>query len=108
MATFAVAREFGVESSLKAGGVPCSPYYLTLDSQGNPSLTLRTLFSQEMIRHGVLIPWLALSYRHRQDELALTERALRLSLAVYQKAIETGAEKFLEGPAIKPVFRKLN
>jgi len=103
-----VAAEFGVQASLAAGGVPCSPYYQTLDVQGSPSLALRTLFSQEMIRNGVLMPWIALSYRHRDEELALTERALRESLAVYRQALESNAERFLEGPAIKPVFRKRN
>ena len=103
-----VAAEFGVHASLTAGGVPCSPYYQTLDIQGVPSLALRTLFSQEMIKNGVLIPWIALSYRHRDEELALTERALRQSLTVYREALESNAERFLDGPAIKPVFRKRN
>ena len=103
-----VAAEFGVQASLSAGGVPCSPHYQTLDVHGKPSLPLRTLFSQEMIRNGVLMPWIALSYRHGDEELALTERALREALMVYRQAFESGAERFLEGPAIKPVFRTHN
>ncbi len=103
-----LAVEFGIESSLKAGGVPCSPFYSTLDKQGNPSLELRTLFSQEMIRHSVLMPWIALSYRHRDEELALTETALRASLGVYRQGFEQGTGDLLEGPPIKPVFRKFN
>lgn len=103
-----VSKEHGMNESLVAGGIPCSPFYQTLDAEGNPSFALRTLFSQEMIRHGVLMPWIALSYRHREDELALTELALRQSLKIYRQAFETGAERFLEGPIIKPVFRKHN
>ena len=103
-----IAAEYGVESSIKADGVPCSPYYVTGDAQGNSSLALRTLFSQEMIRNGVLMPWIALSYRHGDEELALTERALRATLEVYRQALERGAEAFLEGPPIKPVFRRFN
>jgi glutamate-1-semialdehyde 2,1-aminomutase len=61
-----------------------------------------------MIRHGVLMPWIALSYRHGEAEIAVTERALDASLAVYRKALDEGVEKYLVGPAIKPVFRKCN
>lgn len=104
----AMAKEFGVAASLQAGGVPCSPYYATLDRDGKPSLELRTLFAQEMVRGGVLIPWIALSYRHREPELELTERALRAALPVYRRGLESGAAALLEGPAIKPVFRKFN
>jgi glutamate-1-semialdehyde 2,1-aminomutase len=103
-----LSHEFGVEASLRTGGVPCSPYYLTLDAQGNPSLALRALFTQEMVRNGVLMPWIALSFRHRDEELALTERALRATLPVYHRAIEKGVESLLEGPPLKPVFRRFN
>jgi glutamate-1-semialdehyde 2,1-aminomutase len=71
-------------------------------------LALRTLFSQEMIRNGILMPWIALSYRHGDAELAATERALSQAFAVYRRALEDGVEKYLQGPVIKPVFRKYN
>lgn len=100
-----VARDCGVGASLQAGGVACSPYYATLDRDGKPSPGLRTLFAQEMVRNGVLMPWIALSYRHREEELALTERALRAALGVYRRALEQGIEGLLQGPPIRPVFR---
>jgi len=102
------ADAHGIGHSFKAGGIPCSPYYLTLDSSGANSLGLRTLFSQEMIRNGVLMPWIALSYRHGDAELAATEQAIDLSFGVYRKALEEGVGKYLNGPVIKPVFRKHN
>lgn len=102
------AEEHGLRDSFKVGGIACSPYYLTLDSSGASSLELRTLFSQEMIRNGVLMPWIALSYRHGAEELALTERAIDATFNIYRKALEEGVEKYLVGPAIKPVFRKHN
>ena len=102
------AEEHGIRQNFKAGGSACSPYYLTLDSTGANSLPLRTLFSQEMIKNGVLMPWIALSYRHGTEELAITERALDATFSVYRKALDEGVEKYLDGPAIKPVFRKHN
>lgn len=102
------AEAHGISQNFKVGGIACSPYYLTLDTSGTNSLALRTLFSQEMIRNGVLMPWIALSYRHCEEELAATERAIDLAFAVYKKALEEGVDKYLNGPAIKPVFRKYN
>jgi glutamate-1-semialdehyde 2,1-aminomutase len=102
------ASAHGIAHSFKAGGVACSPYYLTLDAAGAVSLPLRTLFCQEMIRNGVLMPWIALSFRHGDAELAQTAHALDRSFAVYRRALDEGVEKYLVGPAIKPVFRKHN
>lgn len=103
-----LADEFGISNSFKAGGTACSPYYLTLDANGDNSLGLRTLFAQEMIRNGVLMPWIALSYRHGEQELARTREALGNAFAVYAKALQDGYEHYLEGSVIKPVFRKFN
>jgi glutamate-1-semialdehyde 2,1-aminomutase len=61
-----------------------------------------------MIRNGVLMPWIALSYRHGDAELAATEQAIERAFVVYSKALEEGVEKYLEGSVIKPVFRKYN
>lgn len=102
------AAAHGIAHSFRAGGVPCSPYYVTLDANGGASLPLRTLFSQEMIRSGVLMPWIALCYRHGDAELTATGAALDRAFAVYRRALDEGVDRYLEGPAIKPVFRKFN
>jgi glutamate-1-semialdehyde 2,1-aminomutase len=98
----------GIEESFKVGGIPCSPYFVTLDRSGVNSLALRTLFSQEMVRNGVLMPWIALSYRHGEAEMAVTEHAIDQAFKVYRKALDEGVDKYLVGPVIKPVFRKYN
>lgn len=102
------ALGYGISQSFRVGGIPCSPYYLTLDESGANSLALRTLFAQEMIRHGVLMPWVSLSYRHGEEELAVTERAIDQAFAVYARAFTEGVDKYLKGEVIKPVFRKFN
>jgi glutamate-1-semialdehyde 2,1-aminomutase len=102
------AKKFNLEKSFVAGGISCSPYYLTFDKEGQSSLGLRTLFSQEMIKNGVLMPWIAISYAHGESELKLTEKALENTFRVYKKAVEEGFEKYLVGDVIKPVFRKYN
>jgi glutamate-1-semialdehyde 2,1-aminomutase len=102
------AEAHGIAHSFKVRGIPCSPYYMTEDEKGANSLALRTLFSQEMIRQGVLMPWIALSYRHGEVELATTEQAVDRAFTTYARALKEGVGKYLEGSAIKPVFRKFN
>lgn len=102
------AENHGIVNSFKVGGAACSPHYLTLDESDQNSFALRTLFAQEMIKNGVIIPWIALCYRHSEEELSFTESAIDKTFAVYKQALEQGVDKFLVGPAIKPVFRKYN
>ena len=90
-------------------GVEISPWIVFFDEQGNTDLSLRTLFLQETIRHGVLIPYIAISASHRGPEVARTLEAFDKALRVVAQAIEKGStEGLLVGPAVKPVFRKFN
>ena len=61
-----------------------------------------------MIKHGVLIPWVALSFAHQENELELTLHAIYKSLEVYKKALKGDINDYLVGKSIKPVFRKYN
>ena len=79
-----------------------------MDNKKEVSTGFRTLFSQEMIKNGVLMPWIALSYSHGSAELTTTLEAANNALDVYKKALENGLNKYLEGREIKPVFRKYN
>lgn len=103
-----LARKYGIEKNFVAGGIECSPYYLTFDNDGQNSLGLRTLFAQEMIKNKVMMPWIALSYAHGEKELEITRNALENTFLVYKKAVDEGYEKYLVGDVIKPVFRKFN
>lgn len=103
-----LAKEYGIEKNFIASGIECSPYFLTFNKNGENCLGLRTLFAQEMIKNGVLIPWIALSYSHREEELEFTKDALKKTFEVLKKAVDEGYEKYLNGNAIKPVFRKYN
>jgi len=102
------AKQFNIEKNFCARGIECSPYYLTFDNDGQISLPLRTLFSQEMINNGVIMSSIALSYRHSEAELDITKNALEKSFEIYKKALDEGYEKYLHGHIIKPVFRKYN
>jgi glutamate-1-semialdehyde 2,1-aminomutase len=101
-----LAKSHGIDAYFAFSGVPCSPVYTTLDKEGKACLGMRTLFSQEMVRHRVLMPWVALSFAHGDAELDRTLSAVNKALAVYAKALDSGFERFLAGPVMKPVFRK--
>ena len=103
-----LAKRFEIEKNFVAGGIECSPYYLTFDKDGQNSLALKTLFSQEMIKNKVLMPWITFSYAHGEKELEITKKALERTFEIYKKAVDEGYEKYLLGDVIKPVFRKFN
>ena len=103
------AQEHGLSHCFKAAGPAANPYYLTTQADGSASFELRTLFAREMIANGVLMPWLAFSYRHGDAELAQTSLALDKAFAVCSTALRNGLEDALMGEnIIKPVFRRYN
>lgn len=104
----AAAQDAGYGTHFRMDGPAISLNYVTLGADGAPSLAMRTLFSQEMIRHGVLMPWIAVSLAHGPAELAATLDAARQAFATCALAVRDGVETYLEGPAIKPVFRQFN
>jgi len=103
-----VASRHGLSQNFIMDGPDISLNYLTLDCERKPSMALRTLYAQEMIRHGVLMPWVAVSQSHGDNELSFTLDAADKALSVLKQALESKVEDFLHGPAIKPVFRSHN
>jgi glutamate-1-semialdehyde 2,1-aminomutase len=103
------AAKAGISEFFKANGVACSPWYATYDHTGSVSPAFRTLFLQEMIKQGVLMPCIALCFRHGDRELEKTSAALEKAFHVYAQAIEQGSTNgLLQGDVIKPVFRQYN
>jgi glutamate-1-semialdehyde 2,1-aminomutase len=104
-----LAAELGISEWIKATGVPCSPCFVFRDRNGRDSASLRTLYLQETVRQGVLIPYVAPSFAHGSSELDQTLEASRSALQVIARALEAGStEGLLVGSATKPVFRRFN
>ena len=103
-----LSSELEISDHFGMDGSPISMNYTTRDANGSISMEFRTLFAQEMVRNGVLMSWIAVSLSHDDVELQITLEAARKALVVYVKALNDGVEKHLEGPAVKPVFRKYN
>jgi glutamate-1-semialdehyde 2,1-aminomutase len=63
---------------------------------------------QEMVRRGVLGPSFVVSYSHSNADIDHTVDAIAGALDVYGRALRDGVDRYLEGPPVKPVFRRLN
>lgn len=103
-------RRHGIEGHLSAAtDFACRPALQTLDRERQPSPELRTLLLQELAKRRVFMPWVCPSFRHGESEIAQTLEALDCAAAVYAKALEAGsAARYLVGPPVRPVFRRLN
>ncbi|MBX9881063.1 MAG: glutamate-1-semialdehyde 2,1-aminomutase [Sphingomonas sp.] len=102
------AARHGLADHLVLEGPAVALNYVTRGADGAPSPAMRTLLAQEMLKRGVMMPWLAFAQAHGADELALTLDALDGAMAVYANALSDGIDGLLEGPAVKPVFRSHN
>lgn len=102
-----IAKENNIGQNISCAGYPCSPV-ITTTSDGKPDFALRTLFLQETVARGVLIPWVATSYSHSENDLEATLEAIGDALGVCKKGLDEGVEKYLKSKIVKPVFRRYN
>ena len=96
----------GLENNFKVEGSASQPIYKCLDINGNISLDLKTLFLQEMAKNKILIPWISICFRHNEKEIKKTLNSFEKSLVIYKKGLLGNVKKYLQGPSVKPVFRK--
>jgi len=82
--------------------------YATRDVNKNPSQAFRTLFLQETIKRGLLMPSLVVSFSHSDRDIDRTIDGVAEALGVYKKALEDGVEEYLVGRPVKPVYRRFN
>jgi glutamate-1-semialdehyde 2,1-aminomutase len=101
-------QEHHLEEYFGLLGRPCALLYFTRDREKQPSQPLRTLFIQEIIRHGIIAPSLMTSYSHTDEDIDRTVYAINEALSVYRKALEDGYENYLVGQPVKPAVRKYN
>ena len=89
-------------------GKPCNLIYVTRDQEKNRSQPFRTLFLQETIKRGLLMPSLVVSFSHTDEDIDRTIEAIGEALYIYRRALEEGIGKYLRGRSVKPVFRSFN
>ena len=85
----AATRPLGIDGQLSDNGdFPARAVLRCLDHEGASSAAHRTLFHQELIRHGVFMPWMCPSFRHRAEEIIERRRAFAKAARVYARALE--------------------
>jgi glutamate-1-semialdehyde 2,1-aminomutase len=102
-----ISAELGLTKHFEVLGNPANLIFATRDQTGTPSQPFRTLFLQETIKRGLLMPSLVNNFSHGEAEVKRTIEAVGEALTVYRKAIDEGVEKYLVGRSVKPVFRKI-
>jgi glutamate-1-semialdehyde 2,1-aminomutase len=103
-----VADGLGLPEHFQVLGLPCNLVYATRDEKRQPSQAFRTLFLQEMIKRGFIMPSMVVSFSHSDEDIDRTVEAAGEALRVYRRALEDGIEKHLVGRPVKPVMRQRN
>lgn len=101
-----IIAELSLEGFFTISGYPCCLVFGTNDEHYQSSQKFRTLFMQETIKQGLLVPSLIVSYVHTEADIEFTLQGVRKALIVYKRALEEGIDKYLVGPSVKPVFRR--
>lgn len=103
-----IAREYSLQDYFYIQGAECSPNFVVCDKDKQPSFEYRTVFCQEMLKSGILMPYIAIAYEHTDKEIDITLEAARKAMKTYSDALNGDVNQFIEGNIIKPVFRKYN
>ncbi len=102
------STELGIFDHIKILGPNCCSVYGTKDQDGFPSQPFRTLFIQECMKRGLLMPSSIVSYSHSDQDIEETIERMAEAMVVYKHALDEGVEKYLVGRPVSPVFRKFN
>lgn len=104
-----IAAEVGAEKYVSTSGYGCKPGFAFRDEKGEVSAVARTVFLQETIAKGLLMPYMVPSLAHTPEVIEFALSAIRHALVIIKTAAEgPGLATALNGPAVKPVFRKFN
>lgn len=104
-----IAKQYGISEYTQLTGIDCRPYFSFTNKQQEQDPILRTLFMQEMIKHGILLQTINPSFSHEDSEISQTIEGFEKALKTVLQAIEKNcAQELLMGNETKPVFRKYN
>jgi glutamate-1-semialdehyde 2,1-aminomutase len=103
-----VVSHLGLQDYFGLSGRPCNLVYWTKDTDRQPSQHFRTLFLQETLKRGILMPSLVVSYSHSDSDIERTIEAISAALVVYRKALDEGIQKYLSGRPVRPALRRYN
>jgi glutamate-1-semialdehyde aminotransferase len=102
-----IAWDLKLNEHTQMVGLPPLTVPTFLDREGSPSLLVKRLFQQEVLKRGVLFGAThCISYSHSEEDIDMTLAAYLEALEILKTALKTGdLESFLDGPPIQQVFR---
>lgn len=103
-----IAQELSIGDYFYIQGAECSPNFVVCDKDKKPSMEYRTVFAQEMIKEGILFPYISIAYEHKESEIEVTLEAARKAMKTYKDCLNGNLDQFLIDRPIKAVFRKYN
>jgi glutamate-1-semialdehyde 2,1-aminomutase len=103
------AQNAGIKEHINVAGFDCKPALALLDENGQSCMKLRTLFLQETIKRGILIPYIVPCLSHTDDLISESLIGITQAFEVVAQGIKNNTiEQLINGPTVKPVFRKFN
>ena len=85
------------------------PAFSFNDEHGEISMLARTLFLQETVARGLMMPYVVPCFAHKNDDINFAIKCVKDALVIMKTAAEgSGMASALRGEIIKPVFRKYN
>ncbi len=103
------AAETGAEKYISVSGYTVKPAFAFKDETGEVSMVARTLFLQETIARGLLMPYVVPCFAHKKEDIDFAVACIKDALQVMKDAAEgSGMAAAIEGRIVKPVFRKFN
>ena len=103
-----IAAEFSLQDHFYIEGADCSPNLVICGKDKKPSFEYRTVFIQELMKEGIMMPYIAIAYEHTEKEIDTTLEAARRAMMIYNDSLNGDVERFIVGNVIKPVFRRYN
>ena len=103
-----VVEEHKLKDNFGVIGRACNLVYFTRDQDKKPSQPFRTLFFQETMKRGLLMPSLIVSFSHTDRDIDQTVEIISEALHIYRRALDEGIEKYLVGRPVKPAIRRFN
>lgn len=101
-----VSASHGLTGHVGTVSRDCNLLFFTRDADGRPSQEFRTLFMQELVRHGIVAPSFVVSWSHGEADIDRTIEAVDAACRVYRRALDGNVHDHLEGRPVQPAFRR--
>jgi glutamate-1-semialdehyde 2,1-aminomutase len=106
---YLLPKDVGAEKFVNVSGYSVKPAFSFNDENGQVSMVARTLFLQETVSRGLLMPYVVPSFGHKSHDIKFAIECIRDALVVIKDAANsTGMKSAIIGDIVKPVFRKFN